>query len=217
MSLSTISVNNANVTLVSFPTSPGLRSLEITITDAVSVISSPYTGQTQTQLWPGGDYWTATATIAPRIPEYADDWIAFLMQLRGPSYAFQLGDPLKQTPRGTPSGTPVVDNTQNGGNQAMSVILGTSGWTASTGNLLLRGDYIQVGYRLYRVLDEVSSDSSGNALINIWPSLREQPTANATVVTSGTQGLWRLSTPQRTWSMDYTNLTQISFKCQEYR
>ena len=30
-----------------------------------------------------------------------------------------------------------------------------------------------MGYRLYRNLDTVNSDSSGNALINIWPPLRE--------------------------------------------
>jgi hypothetical protein len=217
MSTSIITVNNANVTLVSFPTSSGLRSFDVTINDPTSTVTSPYTGQTQVQAWPGGDMWSGTATLAPLTVAQADDWEAFLMQLRGMSFAFQMGDPLKQTPRGTPSGTPQVDNTQNGNNVAMSQSIGTKGWTASTGNLLLRGDYIQVGYRLHRVLDAVTSDSNGNAVISIWPSLREQPTDSSNVITTGTQGLWRLAGPQRTWSFDVTQLTRISFKFQEYR
>jgi hypothetical protein len=217
MSYSNITINNSNITLVSFPTSVGLRSFDMTISDAVSTVNSPYTGQTQAQLWPGGDMWSGTATLAPLQQAAADDWISFLMQLRGPAYAFQMGDPLKQTPRGTPSGNAIVDNTQNNGNPAMSTQLGTTGWTASTANLLMRGDNIQVGYRLYRVTDTVASDSNGNAVVNIWPSLREQPVNSANVITENTQGLWRLSTTTRTYSFDTTQLTRISYKFQEYR
>lgn len=215
--LSTITVGGQSVTLVSFPTSPGLLSFDIEADDSASAIVSPYTGQTQAQAWPGGDMPSGTCTLAPLTQAYADDWIAFLLQLRGMANAFQMGNPLKATPRGTPSGAPLVDNTQNFGNQAMSQSLGTKGWTASTNNLLLRGDCIQIGYRQHYVLDTVNSDSSGNAMIAIWPSVREQPIDSTGVVTSNTQGLWRLATNKRKWSFDVTTTTQMSFQFQEYR
>lgn len=216
MSYSTIAVNGANVTLVAFPTSPGLSSLDVSIKDATATVTSPYTGQTQAQQWPGGDMMSATATLPPLQRADADNWEAALMQCRGMAYAFQMGDPMRQTPRGTPSGSPQCSN-GSANNAAMSTFLDTTGWTSSTGNLLLTGDWIQVGYRLHRVMDPVSSDSGGNATINIWPSLREAPASNANVITSGTQGLWRLASNQRDWSFDYTGFTHISFKLQEYR
>jgi len=215
MSYSAIVVGNANVTLVSFPTTPGLRSLDISVKDATATVNSPYTGQTQAQLWPGGDMLLGTVTLPPMQRADADNWESALMQCRGMAYAFQMGDPLRQTPRGNPSGNAqCVDSSAN--NVAMSTYLDTTGWTPSTANLLLPGDYIQIGYRLHRALDPVSSDSGGNATISIWPSLREAP-ANANVITSGTQGLWRLASNQRDWSSDYTGFTHMSFKIQEYR
>lgn len=218
MSLSTISLDSQAVTLVSFPTSPGLRSFDIDADDAVATIVSPFTGQTQTQQWPGGDMMSGTCTLAPLRQDYADDWIAFLLQLRGMANAFQMGDPLKAIPRGTPLGSPLIDNTQNSGNLAMSQSLGTKGWQVSTNGLLKRGDYIQInGYRLHRVLDDVNSDANGNATIAIWPSLREQPADSSTVVTSNTQGLWRLATNKRKWSFDITQTTMLSFQFQEFR
>lgn len=217
MSLSTITVGGNAVTLVSFPTSPGLRSFDIEADDSASTIISPYTGQTQTMAWPGGDMLSGTCTLAPLEQDYADDWEAFLLQLRGMVNAFQMGNPLKATPRGTPLGTPLVDNSQTGANAAMSQTLGTKGWQPSTNGLLLRGDYLQIGFRLHRVLDDVNSDASGNAAIAIWPSLREQPIDSSAVTTSNTKGLWRLATNKRKWSFDITRTTQLSFQFQEYR
>lgn len=217
MSTTTISIGGNNVTLVALPTFPGARSIEFHAKEAVGTVVSPFTGQVQTQQWPGAEMWSGTLTMPPLEQALADNWIAFLMELRGMTNAFQLGDPLKQTPRGTPSGTPVVNNSLNNGNLAMSQALGTSGWTASATNLLLPGDYIQVGYRLYRVLDAVNADGSGNAMISIWPSLREVPTNSANVITSNTQGLFRLASNDRAYSFDITKLTHISFPFQEFR
>lgn len=217
MSSSIITVGGQQVTLVALPATPGLRAVEFTDFDAVSIVGSPYTGQTQAQQWPGGDYWTGTATLPKLAQANADNWIAFLRELRGMANAFQLGFAPKATPRGTPAGTPLVDNTVSFGNVAMSQQLGTKGWTASTSGLLLPGDYIQIGYRLHMVLDQVNSDSSGKATLTIWPSLREQPTDSIAVITSNTLGLWRLATNQRKWSADYTRHTAISFQLREYR
>jgi hypothetical protein len=171
----------------------------------------------QTQQWPGADMLSGTATFAPLTQLQADQVISFLMGLRGFSYSFMLGDPLKTVPRGSALGSPAVDNTQNNGNPAMSQQIGTKGWTAEAAGVLLAGDYIQVGYRLHRVVYDVNADSSGNAVLVIWPSLREVPTDSSAIATSNCQGLMRLADNKRTWSSDYTKLTRISFPFMEYR
>jgi hypothetical protein len=139
----------------------------------------------------------------------AQEWIAFLMQIRGQSNVFQLGDLLAATPQGTPSGTPVTNGTQFG------YQLVTRGWTENAANVLLPGDWIQVGYRLYRNLDVVNADATGNATLNIWPQLRELPTDGTAVITSNTKGLWRLSANQRRWSANEAKIYGISLNIRE--
>jgi hypothetical protein len=194
-----------------------MRSIEFSFTDTVGIVASPFTGQVQAQQWPGADMWTATLTLPPLTQAQARQWIAALMQMRGMANAIQIGDPLGRTPAGSVLGTPTVDNSVTNGNAAMSQTLGTAGWTASQFGVLLRGDYIQVGYRLHRVLDDINTDGSGKALIPIWPSLREIPTNGSAVGTSNTAGLFRLAQNKRTWSSDYTKLSHLSFQLTEYR
>jgi hypothetical protein len=76
--------------------------------------------------------------------------------------------------------------------------------------VLLPGDYLQIDYRLHRVLDDANP-------YPIWPSLREVPTSGGAVITSNAQGLFRLKTNKRTWSTDVGKLTNLSFQIQEYR
>lgn len=180
MSQNSITLGGQTVTVVSVPTSPGIRAVQFSPFDAVSNVRSVFTGQTQAQQWPGADLFSGTLTLPSLSQAQADDWISFLMQCRGRANAFMVGDPAKKSPRGSGSGTPFVDNNQNGGNPAGSQWLGTKGWTANAQGVLRRGDWIQVGWRLYRVLDDINADGYGNALLPIWPSLREQPTNDGT-------------------------------------
>jgi hypothetical protein len=129
--------------------------------------------------------------------------------------AFQLGDPLGAVPQGHVQGSPVVDGSipvVAGGNT-----LFTKGWTPSQINLLLAFDYVQIGFRLYTVLDTVISDASGKAAISIWPSLREVPLDGQQVVTTNCSGIFRLSKNSVVWSEDFTKLCNISFSFVEYR
>jgi hypothetical protein len=214
--INTITLNGNAVSVVALPHDIGsASSFEASFSDTVATVSSPFTGQTQAQQWPGADMWTGTVTLPPLTQEQADDWISFLMECRGMANAFQLGDPMKLSPRGNVSGVAVVDG-------SVAVVAGgqtlfTRGWTASRFRLLLPGDYLQVGFRLHRVLDAVTSDASGKAAISIWPSLREVPTDGQSIVLNKPQGLWRLATNKRTWSSDYTGLTRLSFQIMEYR
>lgn len=210
-----ITLASNTVSVVALPSAPGLRSVEFNASDAVAIVTSPFSGQTQAQQWPGADMWSGTFELPALTQVQADVWISFLMQLRGMANAFQVGDPMKTSPRGNPLGSPLVNGTtpQFPGSQTLA----TKNWTANKTGLLLPGDYFQVGYRLHRVLDTVNSDSSGQATINIWPSLREVCVDNEPLVLNNPLGLFRLATNTRTWSSDYTKLTKLSFKFQEYR
>jgi hypothetical protein len=211
-----ITIGGNAVNLVSMPTSPGFKAIEFTMFDAVAVNTSAFTGQVQSQAWPGADQWSATFTLPQLTPDQAREWAGFLMQLRGMENAFQVGDQSATTPRGSASGTPTVNNELNG-NAAMSQTLGTSGWTPGATGVLLRGDYIQIGYRLHSVLDDINADGNGDAILPIWPSLREVPTDGVPVITENTVGLMRLSENKRTYSTAVNRLSSMSFMAQEYR
>lgn len=215
MSTSTITLNGKSVTLVATPPICGANAVQFDATDAVSTVPSPYTAQTQTQGWVGADNWSGTITLPPLTQAQADVWISALLECRGMLNAIQIGDPMKATPRGQPLGTPKTLPTPP--EKFGTYTLSTTGWTPGKVGLLLPGDYFQLGYRLHRVLNIVNSDASGNATINVWPSLREVPAANAPLILASPQGLFRLATNKRSWGADVTRLTHLSFPIVEYR
>lgn len=217
MSISVITVNGQSVNLVAFPAAPGLRSVNFVLNDKVGVVTSVFTGQVQRQQWPGADMLSATLTPPKLTRKQADDWICFLMELRGMANAFQAGDPMRPTPRGSVAGTPLVDNTVLGGNAAMSQTLGLKGFTASEPGVLKRGDWLQVDYRLYKNLVDADADSSGKVTISVWPALREIPTDGGALITTNPKGLFCLAKNDRSWSADVTRLTATTINCQEYR
>lgn len=218
--ISTITLNGNTVNVVALPAYPGFAHYSLDMTDSVAIQRSPFTGQTQAQQWPGADMWTGTAEL-PALVSQADaqNWRAFLAQLRGMANAFQLAPPDYLGPQGDPlpgaSSVPSIPGTVT--DIAGAQILHTVGWQLSAFGLLQPGDWIQVGYRLHMVMNPVNSDSSGHAAIEVFPSLREAPTANAPLILDNPQGLFRLATNKRTWSTDYARVTSLSFQLMEYR
>jgi hypothetical protein len=216
MPTSLITLLGNTVTVVQFPAHSGaLASVDWSFATAVAMSNSIFTGGAQAQIWPGADALSGTATYPALTQKQADPVIAALMQCQGMLNAFQLGDPIKSSPRGVIQGTPVVDGTV--AVVAGGQVLYTTGWTATKSGLLLAGDFVQVGYRLHRVLDTVNSNASGKATINIWPSLREVPVGNSPIITSNAVGLFRLANNKGTFSAGVDGLTHISYQFQEYR
>lgn len=214
--ISLISLNGNTVSVVGLPAAAGaLQSIDWNFTTAVATVTSVFTGQVQTQQWPGADMWSGTATLPPLTQLQADAWLSALMQMQGMSNAFQLGDPMKKAPRGLAIGDPVVD-----GSVAMVAggqVLHTTGWLPAQAGLLLPGDYLQLGFRLHRVLDSVISNNVGQAAINIWPSLREPPLSGELIVLNNPVGLFRLANNKGTWSSGVDHLTHLSFPFTEFR
>jgi hypothetical protein len=108
------------------------------------------------------------------------------------------------------TGTPVI----NGASQTGSELI-TDGWTADTTGILKAGDYIQLGTgstaRLYKVLDDVDSDGSGNATFDIWPNLRSSPDDNATITVSNCKSVFRLTTNVTDISINQASIYGLTF------
>ena len=127
---------------------------------------------------------------------------------------FLLGDLANTEPRGVGTGTPLVNGASQTGDELI-----TDGWTPDTTGILKAGDWIQLGSgsasRLYKVLDDVESDVSGNATINIFPSLRSSPSDDDALTTSSAKGQWRLSSNETNYSIDQMSIYGITFACIE--
>jgi hypothetical protein len=214
--ISVITIGSNTYNLCTMPSYPGPSEIELGMSDTVSVFTSPYTNVQQTQQWPGGDAWDATITLPSMYISTAWPWEAFLAELRGKANVFQLGDQRSLNPLGVATGTPLV-STSGTNNLPMTTALNTDGWTGSTGNLLLPGDKIQVGYRLYRVCEAVTSDVDGNATITVWPSLRETPANDTSIILTSPVGLFRLANNRRAIHWSPSQLTTVSFQCTEAR
>jgi hypothetical protein len=201
---------------LTFPTQTGIAAVEITATDIVSISESPFT-LAQQVVRHAGARWSATIRIPPVKRSDSEYWNSFLLRLRGQFGTFLLGDPNAATPRGSAAsaaGTPVVNGASQTGNE-----LAIDGLPTSVTGYLRAGDYIQLGSgataRLYKVLEDVDTNGSGQATLNLWPDLRSSPADNAAVVVSGAQGVFRLATNDATWTINNAGFYSISFAAVE--
>lgn len=195
--------------IVGMPAGPAPKAIEFTAQDIVAVSLSPFTGQAQVQDWQAA-WLEASVTLPPMCNRTAQAWVAFFLQVRGQACTFQLGDPVATQPQGSAAGTPLVS-----GNGQTGYSLMTKGWTPGAQGVLLAGDWIQVGYRLYRTLDTVNADNNGLATLPIWPRLRESPADGQPLVLTQTKGLWRLSANGRKWSINEGHVYGFQFDIRE--
>lgn len=201
---------------LTFPTQTGIARVEITATDVVSVSKSPFT-LAQQVVRHAGARWSATITIPPTKREDAEYWNSFLLRLRGQYGTFLVGDPNGATPRGSAAstpGTPVVNGASQTGNE-----LAIDGLPASATGYLKAGDYIQLSSgataKLHKVLEDVNSNASGEATLNLWPDLRSSPADGATVVVSSAKGVFRLASNDAIWNINNAGFYSISFAAVE--
>lgn len=192
------------------PIAPGFQRFSLSHTSATSLIRSPYSFVSQVQTYQG-QMWVADVTLPFMLRAYAEEWHSFLLKLNGRQGTFLMGDPLGVLPQGVATGTPLV----NGASQTGQSLI-TDGWNPSVTNILKAGDYIQISNRLYKVINSVDSDGSGNATLDIFPRLRESPANNEAINTVGTRGLFRLvSATNSIINSDEQQVFSISFQAEE--
>lgn len=208
MSVSEITVVSNTYNLVAIPTTPAPASIELGYNDAVSVVTSPFTRQTQTQQWPGGDFWDCTITLPPLTKAQAWAWEAFLAELRGSANVCQIGDPRALTPLTGAAGTPIIGVAA----APMATTINTGGWTTFP----VAGDYLQIQYRLYRIVNSDPDGGSG-AVLEIWPSVREPLALGTPISATAPTGLFRLAKGRRAIQWSPGRLTTLSIQLVEAR
>lgn len=192
---------------LSLPTAGGYRSITLRARNVVGVARSPFTLQ-QEVFRHQGAMWEADVEIAEMERASAEEWIGTLVSLRGAHGTFLLGDPAAASPRGTWAGTPLV----KGAGQTGETLL-VDGFSA--GATVKRGDYLQIGNRLYKTLAD-ATEASGEITLDIWPRLRESPADNAALTLLSARGLFRLADNAQGWQVVGANARySISFVATE--
>jgi hypothetical protein len=201
---------------LSLPTVTGIRSINLRARNAVGLSRSPFTFKEQV-FSHGGQMLEAEISLPPMTRAEGEQWVSFLIKLKGMQGTFLLGDPAAATPRGsagTTPGTPVVNGAGQTGDS-----LTISGLPADADGYLLAGDYIQLGTggaaTLHKVLNDVDTNASGIGLIDLYPSIRTAPVDAAAVVVANAKGVFRLATNETNWSINEVTHYGLSFAAVE--
>lgn len=194
---------------LTLPSHTGIQSITFRAVNTVGISQSPFT-YAQQAVAHAGQRWEVDVTLPPMKRADAEQWVAWLISLRGQLGTFTLGDPTGTTPRGSAGGTPLV----NGASQTGGTLV-IDGCTASQTGWLKAGDYIQLGSAgsatLHKVLQDADSDGSGNVTLDIWPYIRTAPADDATVTTSNTVGNFRLASNQQNWNVNEASIYGMTF------
>ena len=191
----------------------GLEQLQMRPRNAVAVSESPFTYK-QDIVAHTGKAWACNVRIPSQQRDLVEDWLAFLLSLKGPVGTFLMGDPIGATPRGSAKdtpGTPAVQGAAQTGNE-----LNIDGLPLSATGYLLAGDYIQLGAgstaRLYKTLTQTNSNGAGQATLDLWPDILTAPADDETVVVANTAHLWRLTSTVTPWLAQNANVLGIEFE-----
>jgi hypothetical protein len=185
---------------LTMPTVTGIATIEMRAINAVAYSRSPFTFSGQVHAY-AGQMWQADVSLPPMRRGDAEVWLYWLVSLKGQLGTFKLGDPLGCMPRGSArdADTILVDGTVSSGGS-----IGINSAPTSRTNYLMAGDYVQIGaginQQLFKVLQNVSTDGSGTATLDVWPNVRSSIGNATSVKVQDTTGLFRLSSNEQSWS-----------------
>lgn len=199
---------------LSMPTSPSnFTTSEWSIVRTVGYTESPFTYSQQVSEFQGAK-WTTTVTLPPMSKADAGAWTAFFTQLHGRRGTFLIGDPDKKSILG--GATTVIS--VNGDHSVGAYDIVVDGADAST-VIFKQGDYVQFGSgstaKLHMIVADVTSDSSGNATLQIEPSLKANVSDDAVVTYSNTVMVARMDSNDLGWNSNVNSLYSFSFSCSE--
>ena len=200
---------------ISYPrsllTHTGIASIELRATNAVAYSRSPFTFAGQAHEY-AGKMWQADVTLPPMARADAERWVAWLMSLKGQLGTFYLSDPLASTPLGSArnSDTVTINGSTTSGNT-----LDIQSAPLSTTDFLKAGDYMQIGSgtsrQLFKVLQDVDTDASGTATIDVWPNVRTSIADNSPITFESAKGVFRLASNETSWSVNEASIYGITF------
>jgi len=191
---------------LSLPNQTSIRSINFTAVNAVAYSRSPFTFAGQAQTY-AGQMWQADISLKPMRRADAEEWVAWLLSLRGQHGTFLLSDPVSNSIRGTATAATISGSA---GDQTVTA-------TVTSGDTLLAGDFIQLGTgsdaTLHKVLADYTGTGSG-ADLEIWPALRKDRSSVSVDLTSAA-GLFRLASNETTYSVSQLAVYGISFGAME--
>ena len=201
---------------LTLPTVTGIRSINLRARSVTGVSQSPFTLKQQV-ISHAGQQWEAEITLPPMTRDEGEEWVSFLVKLKGMTGTFLLGDPSAATPRGSAATTPGTPLVKGGGQTGDTLTV--DGCPASVSGYLKAGDYIQLGNNasatLHKVLNDSTTNGDGQTTLDIFPSIRTAPADNAAVIVSGAKGRFRLATNETNWSINEVTHFGISFAAME--
>jgi hypothetical protein len=180
---------------------------------AVAVGQSPYTLSQQVQRRQG-QVWRVDVEYPPIANRATAEALhAALCSLNGREGTFIFGDTAGTTALGAGGGTPLV----KGGGQTGEDLL-TDGWPNNTIYVLYAGTWVQIGTgstaRLYKVLNDVASNGSGEATLTLWPRIFTAWADNAALTFTSPKGVFRLITDGHAWDIDEMQIHGCRFSAQ---
>ena len=198
---------------LALPTATGIKSITITPISIVGITRSIYTLEEQVQVHPG-QAWQADISLPIMNEVNAQAWIAFLLSLNGVQGTFLMSDPTGTLPRGAASSNRSPSPLVAGGGQVGNE-LDIDNCPASITDYLKKGDYIQLDYGYHRLLEDASTNVSGEANLSIWPNLRKPPADNGSVRTINPVGIWRLVSSSSFYTDTDFLFKEMGFSCIE--
>ena len=199
---------------LTLPTSPSnFVTSEWRIIRTVAYTESPFTYGQQVAKYQGS-VWQTTVTLPPMNRADAGAWQSFFMQLNGRFGTFLLGDPDAKTIQGGANTVISVNGDHSVG--AYDVVV--DGANTST-VIFKKGDYVQFGSgassKLNMIVADITSDASGNATLQIEPSLKTALTDDDVITYSNTKAVMRMDANELGWNANNVSLYGISFSCTE--
>ena len=150
-----------------FPTSPEASRINIKSVSPTFVSTSHSFKEQRRRR--GGHRWLLEIEFPPMTRSEFAPVYAFAVKQRGQYETFTYYPPTVSSPQGTATGTPVVNGAQSAGDNTIV----TDGWSNSI-TALKAGDFLKfAGHdKVYMVVEDATSDGSGNATLTIEPPLR---------------------------------------------
>lgn len=199
---------------LTLPTTPAFKASEFGLKRTVGFSESIFSGQQKVYEY-DGTLWQGVFTLPPMNRASAASWQAWSMKLHGKKGTFLIGDPDGKNPRGSISGAVTVDGDHSVG--AYDIDLSTS--QNSESGQFKAGDYIQFGSgatsKLHMIVDDASSDSSGDTTVTIEPPLKSALTDGESVTYVNAKGVFRITTNEVNWSADHMSVYGMSFSAIE--
>ena len=199
---------------LTLPSAPAFSKSRWTLRRVTAVSESPFTGQQQVYDY-GYALWTASLTLPPMLRADAANWEAFMMKLHGRVGTFLLYDPDAKAPQGGVNTSATLNGAVAVGDFTISIDTNNANMT----NVFKAGDYIQIGVaggaKLYMIVDNANSNSSGVASVNIEPSIKAAGNSGAAVNYTSAVGVFRMDTPDLGWDTDEVSKFGITFSCTE--